>query len=270
VSFSVTATGTGQLFYQWRFNGANIPAATSPTLTLNSVGAGNAGAYSVVVWNAYGSVVSDTAHLSVLTVGSDQTAQPAYTPPSLPPAEVGKDSLVFITHGRTPPGDSGEHAWVDAMKQAIKDKVASAPNWMVIGYKWVENSRDPILLPYGGVTTVASRAEREGMEVGRALIALAQLTPNHRWEHVHLIAHSAGAALIEEASRMIADTSPPTTTIHTTFLDAYTGPTNLRRSSYGEHSQWADSYFAIDLETEDPLLGRTEGALPNAFNVDVT
>jgi hypothetical protein len=48
VSFSVTATGAG-LTYQWRKGGTNITSATSSTLTINNVAAGDIGNYDVVV-----------------------------------------------------------------------------------------------------------------------------------------------------------------------------------------------------------------------------
>ncbi|MCX6929071.1 MAG: immunoglobulin domain-containing protein, partial [Verrucomicrobia bacterium] len=56
VTFTVVATGTAPLSYQWRLNGTNLPGATSATLTLNSVTAANAGSYSVRVRNSAGSV----------------------------------------------------------------------------------------------------------------------------------------------------------------------------------------------------------------------
>ena len=56
--FSVVATGTSPLSYQWQFNGAPIPGATSSNLVLNSVQATNSGNYTVSVSNIAGSVTS--------------------------------------------------------------------------------------------------------------------------------------------------------------------------------------------------------------------
>jgi hypothetical protein len=64
-SFSTAASGTTPYSYQWQLNGQDIPGATSPTLTLNSVQASDAGNYTVVVTNPAGSVVSATAILTV-------------------------------------------------------------------------------------------------------------------------------------------------------------------------------------------------------------
>ncbi len=63
---SVSSTGTGPLFYQWRLNGVNVPGATSSLLALSSVQAEQAGSYSVVVYNNYGSQVSSNAMLSLI------------------------------------------------------------------------------------------------------------------------------------------------------------------------------------------------------------
>ena len=70
-TFSVTATGTAPLSYQWRRSGADIAGATAATYTTPPLTAGDDGAlYSVVVTNAAGSVTSTAA---VLTA---QAAQP--------------------------------------------------------------------------------------------------------------------------------------------------------------------------------------------------
>jgi hypothetical protein len=66
VTFSVTATGTGPLTYQWQKNGKNITGATSSSLTLTNLKTTNNGSYTVVVTNAGGSVTSKAATLKVV------------------------------------------------------------------------------------------------------------------------------------------------------------------------------------------------------------
>ncbi len=51
-SFTVTAFGEAPLSYHWTFNGAPLPGATGPTLTLPNVQAASAGLYQVTVSNA--------------------------------------------------------------------------------------------------------------------------------------------------------------------------------------------------------------------------
>ena len=65
---TVSATGTGPLFYQWRFNGVPITGATNASLTLNNFMPSNAGLYSVSVRNTAGSVVSAPARLTLIPV----------------------------------------------------------------------------------------------------------------------------------------------------------------------------------------------------------
>ncbi len=65
VNFAVTATGTPTLGFQWRLNGSPIPSATSPTLALNNVQTNQAGGYSVVITNSFGSVTSSVVALVV-------------------------------------------------------------------------------------------------------------------------------------------------------------------------------------------------------------
>ncbi|MCX6953921.1 MAG: putative Ig domain-containing protein, partial [Verrucomicrobia bacterium] len=67
-NFSVTATGSSTVTYQWRKAGANIGAnlsATTANLVLPNVQAADAANYDVVVTNASGSLVSNLVVLSV-------------------------------------------------------------------------------------------------------------------------------------------------------------------------------------------------------------
>jgi len=69
-SFTVTATGTAPLTFQWRKNGTAIPgAANSQTLTLPATVAADAGTYSVSVSNSVGSILSALATLTVNPAG---------------------------------------------------------------------------------------------------------------------------------------------------------------------------------------------------------
>jgi hypothetical protein len=63
--FSVAASGTVPLSYQWSFNGTNISGATLSSLTISHVVQTNLGAYAVVVTNGVGSITSSNAVLSM-------------------------------------------------------------------------------------------------------------------------------------------------------------------------------------------------------------
>jgi beta-galactosidase len=67
-TFSVVATGTGTLTYQWSKNGAAISGATAANYTTPATSASDSGSsFTVVVTNSAGSVTSNAATLSVTT-----------------------------------------------------------------------------------------------------------------------------------------------------------------------------------------------------------
>ena len=64
-TFSVVVAGVAPLSYQWRKNGLELAGQTNATLALNSLVTNDAGGYSVVVTNSYGSATSSVAMLVV-------------------------------------------------------------------------------------------------------------------------------------------------------------------------------------------------------------
>jgi len=79
-SFSVSATGSTPLSYQWKKNGADIAGANASTLTLASTSTADSGAqFRVAVSNAAGTAISDPATLTVgaAAVPPSITANPA-------------------------------------------------------------------------------------------------------------------------------------------------------------------------------------------------
>jgi len=76
VTFSVTATGSPPLSYQWRKNGTDIPSATGSSYTIASAQSGDAATYTAFVSNVGGSVLSGGATLIV------RAARPTITAPS--------------------------------------------------------------------------------------------------------------------------------------------------------------------------------------------
>ena len=174
-----------------------------------------------------------------------QPIQPTYS--EAPKKEGVKDSLVVVTHGWNP-----DIKWLEGMTNAITTYLVSngLKNWEVHAHKWEEKARTSLL-------NVLSSAEKEGENLGQRLAT-------NKWRHIHLIAHSAGSALIQTATDVIKEKSP-TTTVHLTFLDAYNGIVYGGKNKYGRGADWVDSYFSRDPET---VL--TDKILPNTYNVDVT
>jgi plastocyanin len=77
VTFTVAAQATiGPLTYQWYKNQTAIPGAVLNSYYIPYVAAGDAGSYSVAVWNPLGGVMSRTAALTVGPGGNDMTIWP--------------------------------------------------------------------------------------------------------------------------------------------------------------------------------------------------
>ena len=75
VTFSVVATGSTPLSYQWQKGGTSVSGATSSNYTISSVQTTDAGSYAVVVSNSIGSTTSAAATLTVNSAPSI-TSQP--------------------------------------------------------------------------------------------------------------------------------------------------------------------------------------------------
>jgi hypothetical protein len=65
VTFTPSVTGALPLSYQWRLNGTNIPGVTNATYTITNAQPIDAGAYSIVLTNYFGSATSSDAALIV-------------------------------------------------------------------------------------------------------------------------------------------------------------------------------------------------------------
>jgi glucose/arabinose dehydrogenase len=74
-TFSVTATGTAPLQYQWQKNMVNISGANASTYTISSAQPADAAGYRVIVSNSAGSTTSNTAQLSITPFNAPPVAQ---------------------------------------------------------------------------------------------------------------------------------------------------------------------------------------------------
>ncbi len=268
VTFTVSATGVPIPTYQWRRNGVNIPGTSSPSFPLTNVQLAQAGSYTVVATNSVGQVTSAPAKLTVLS--NLDIFAPGLTPYGFPQAPAGTDSLVLITHGRVDPNESQNSpssAWIETMKSKIQSVVPA--NWAVLAYHWEYDSTTSTVQVFDG--ELLGRATLHGSRVGNAILLQGLSRPGGKWQHIHFIAHSAGSALIETASRIVKPSvSQNAPTIHTTFLDPFTGTSDGNRARYGANSNWSDNYFSFSPDTWDQFNHRTFGPMAHAHNVEVT
>lgn len=258
--FSITAVGAAPLSFIWKTNNISIPGETNTALAITNASSLDGVFYSVVVSNALGVEVSKAASLHVLADPAKgiPPQMPQYS--SLPPKQTGKDSLIIITHGWEPLsavpilGWFEDPGWLESMADHFDSYVTNQgyTNWQVVPYRWLVGAETPS--PSGALVN----GFNEGGKLGRDIVS-------QGWSHVHLIGHSAGAALVQSALQAIKADRNRTITVHATFLDPFVGARGEWRGIYGLEADWSDSYFSIDLTGPT-----TEGPISNAFNVDVT
>jgi probable HAF family extracellular repeat protein len=193
---------------------------------------------------------------SIPAAATAQTNLPVYIAPPTP--QENKNSLIVITHGEITDSKTLAEAieFVNSTSNAIFQylSVNDIYNWQVQGCLWTSQA-ETVVPPFA-----LYEAGQQGHKLAKSLIA------QGNWTHIHFIAHSAGAGLIQAATDDIK-TSLPNTVIHCTFLDAYDGVLGEQAYLYGSNANWADSYFIRDLFQQDRWTGCL---LPHAYNVDVT
>src|SRR5204862_96211 len=100
-NFTVTATGTAPLSYQWQKNGTAIGGATAASYTTPATTvADNGNQFTVVVSNAAGSVTSNAA---ALTVNSVPVAPTITTQPASQTVSAGQTATFTVTAAGTAP-----------------------------------------------------------------------------------------------------------------------------------------------------------------------
>ena len=100
-TFSVTASGTSPLSYQWQRGGAAISGATSSAYTTAATtSADNGGQFRVIVSNSKGSVTSNTA---TLTVNSAVIAPTISSQPANQTVTAGQTATFSVTASGTSP-----------------------------------------------------------------------------------------------------------------------------------------------------------------------
>jgi hypothetical protein len=100
-TFSVSATGTAPISYQWRKNAANISGATAATYTIPATTTSDSGSkFDIVVSNNLGSVTSSQA---TLTVNASAAAPAITTQPSNMTVTAGQTATFTVVASGTAP-----------------------------------------------------------------------------------------------------------------------------------------------------------------------
>lgn len=96
--FNVVAGGTLPISYQWLHDGISLPDATNATCSVFLHGTNQAGGYSVVVANNYGSMTSSVATLAVLLIPPGIAL-----PPLSQTVPYGSNAVFSVTPSGSPP-----------------------------------------------------------------------------------------------------------------------------------------------------------------------
>ena len=96
-TFGVTVAGSWPLSYQWHLNGSPIAGATQNSYTDSNVQPADAGTYTLVVTNTFGSATSDAATLAVIVLPS------ITTPPQSQAVVQGSNVTFSAAADGTPP-----------------------------------------------------------------------------------------------------------------------------------------------------------------------
>jgi len=142
-TFSVVASGSQPLNYQWQRGTTNISGATSATLTLTATAADNGATFRAVVTNAFGSVTSNSAQL---TVSSNTAPTASITAPAANATYRAGDVISFSGTGTDPQDGT---------------LPASAFTWEVVFHH--DTHTHPFMAPTSGITngtfTIPNRGE---------------------------------------------------------------------------------------------------------------
>jgi hypothetical protein len=255
VSFSVTATGTGQLSYQWRFNGANIPGATDVTLSLTNVQLASAGDYWAVVTGPFSSATSASAQLILL---QQTNRQPTV-------AEIGQSTvdtnsqLEVYAKGRFQPSgglDTNQmtivltHGWNSAYTDwptamaALFVLGSRTPTPNIVAWDWEKDAKSDLLHIYVPVGNIPKQGDALGKEL------LAQLGSNYS-QPIHFIGHSFGTLVNARAADYLHGDGPRTPA---KGANAYL-PANTQMTLFDEAELAPDSMNAVLTATLAMITG---------------
>ncbi len=222
LNLNVEAFGQQPLVYQWSFNDAPILGGTNSTFLLSNVQLTNAGRYSVLVTNIYGSVTSAVARLAFIVESNRMPIDSEFGVPTIPmddflmvftngtfenyhPLDPTKMTVV-LTHG----WNSTPAEWPTSMAAAIHSNADRQPVNLV-AWDWANAARSDC-----SPNKIARRTPGQGFALGHAL--LAKLGSNYS-QPIHFIGHSMGTMVNAAAADYIHTNGFSWENTHVTLFD---------------------------------------------------
>ena len=260
-TFTVAATGSQPLTYQWRFKGNNLTnaGANTPTLTLPSVRAQDAGAYSVVVANGASSVVSRNA---ILVVQDPPVIQ---TQPQGGIATVGS-TFTFTVEAA---GANNSYRW---RKDGVQLPASGFEQYTLSNLKLTNSGSYDVVITnlYGAVTSLVAKLEVKPVPsfvrqpvgfsalagTAAALSVEAADTTNYQWLRNGLAVEGATAATLvfnpftatNAGSYTVRISNPWATNVSVPALATVTPPAGFSEVvGWGESNLWNGvSFISVD------------------------
>ena len=277
IKWSAPISQISQYLYVWKapYNNANLVWDNSVTGNYKNIGPLPAGNYRIIM-NPQGSLgggtISNTVNFTVKEniVNSDSPWSSA-TRYDTDLSASKSTNLVIITHGVC---GSASDSWMAHMRDDIVK--ADTKNTALRLYDWSAGSGATTICKVsnniGNPLAAYGNAAKEGGYLAQQIEALDPMPT-----HIHLIAHSAGANVIQKAVDRLADDYyngeiKKAPSIQLTFLDAFI-PNSADQKTFGDlsggHTGHVLSGYAEQyVDTE--YLPYTNIKLPRAVNFDVT
>jgi ELWxxDGT repeat protein len=193
--------------------------------------------------------------LGTFSVNVAQLLVQVATRGNIPAKSPTANKAVIVTHGwNSSPSNDGSWWLTDMANEMARylNLTDQAGAWDVWVYDWREDN-----VVYWAPATANNAFKDHGPELGAVLAS-----ESYRYDHVHMIGHSAGSWVVDTAARRLA-ADWPDTVIHATFLDAYqSGDRNLHLQNPGGAADWAEQYYTQSVTVGSPST--------NARNFEIT
>jgi len=184
---------------------------------------------------------------------------------AMPRKPTGKaTNLIVLVHGCCTDKDDLRE-W-DGLGRRISQEISGTDSWEIVVWDWTlyTPKPDPTLpFPQYILDFVAKANIAYGLAPLSGDTLAKAINDADTYQHIHLLGHSAGARVIDQAAQEIAN--KPQKHIHLTFLDAYRPSYDDYGSSLGDYG-WHFAEHYVDKGG----LPYTDDDLPHALNFDIT